>query len=59
MDKLSGLASKLGGKSGQQSSGSGSHSGGSSGGSSGQEDYLDKGAFSRIQPKRNSIHEQY
>lgn len=43
MDKLSGLASKLGGKGeGQQQQQGGSSSGGGSGG---QEDYLDKGTF--------------
>lgn len=43
MDKLSGLASKLGGK--NQSHQKGSSSGGSAGGSNQQEDYLDKGTF--------------
>lgn len=43
MDKLSGLASKLGGK--NQNHQKGSSSGGSAGGSNQQEDYLDKGTF--------------
>lgn len=42
MDKLSGLASKLGGGSSNKQSNTGSS------GSAGQEDYLDKGEFTPI-----------
>lgn len=50
MDKLSGLASKLGGK------GSSSHSGSNSGGQ-GQEDYVDKGMYTV--PRKPSDSEAY
>jgi len=49
MDKLSGLASKLGGK----SSGSGSNTNSNSG-AGGQEDYVDKGELEAIYYRLNS-----